>query len=59
MEMRTNCKRCSNELNNLSEAYISSYEYTYCKDCYHELKAVCSNCDGELVIRPKRKPKTN
>lgn len=59
MEMRSTCERCSKELTHQSEAYVCSYECTYCKDCYHELKAVCPNCNGELVVRPKRKPKTN
>jgi uncharacterized protein len=59
MEMRTQCEKCNAILNNQSEAYICSYECTYCPDCFQELNAVCPNCSGELVIRPKRKPKTD
>ncbi|MFC7772793.1 DUF1272 domain-containing protein [Flavobacterium sp. GCM10027622] len=56
--MRTQCEKCTTELNHQSEAYICSYECTYCSDCFRKLKAVCPNCSGELVIRPKRKPTT-
>lgn len=55
MEMRSCCEKCTIELEMSSEAYICSYECTYCPTCYSELKAICPNCSGELVIRPKRK----
>lgn len=55
MEMRTICEKCSANLELNSEAYICSYECTYCPECYHKLDKICPNCSGELVIRPKRK----
>ena len=55
MELRKQCEKCNLELALDTEAYICSYECTYCKDCYEKLKAVCPNCSGELVRRPKRK----
>lgn len=56
--MRTECEKCKTILEHDSEAYICSYECTYCKNCYHEVKAVCPNCSGELVVRPKRENKS-
>ena len=58
MEMRAQCEKCNTKLNHQAEAYICSYECTYCADCFHEMNAICPNCSGELVVRPKRKPKT-
>ena len=57
MEMRTHCEKCTIILNHMSDAYICSYECTYCFDCYRKLNTICPNCSGDLVIRPKRKPK--
>lgn len=54
MEMRNQCEKCTIPLSEQSEAYICSYECTYCKDCYTKLQAICPNCSGELVRRPKR-----
>lgn len=59
MEMRTNCEKCNEQLEFDSEAYICSYECTYCKSCAEEVDNICPNCDGELVRRPKRATKDN
>jgi len=40
------------------EAYICSYECTFCPECTNEMKARCPNCGGELVRRPPRAAKT-
>ncbi|PYI40444.1 MAG: DUF1272 domain-containing protein [Verrucomicrobia bacterium] len=55
LEMRTKCERCGSELSMGGEAYICSYECTFCENCSNELKSVCPNCGGELVRRPRRK----
>jgi len=39
----------------LREAFICSFECTFCRDCVDgELAGVCPNCGGELVRRPVR-----
>lgn len=55
MEMRKQCEKCNLDLALDADAYICSYECTYCKECFEKLNAVCPNCSGELVRRPKRK----
>ncbi len=55
MEMRGKCEKCDVVLRNESDAYICSYECTFCSDCSIEMGYNCINCNGELVIRPKRK----
>ncbi|PYL84649.1 MAG: DUF1272 domain-containing protein [Verrucomicrobia bacterium] len=55
LEMRTKCERCGSELSPSGEAYICSYECTFCKKCAEEMKSICPNCGGELVRRPRRK----
>ena len=56
LEMRTNCEACSKELApNESDAFICSYECTFCSDCAaNDLKLTCPNCGGNLVLRPSR-----
>jgi hypothetical protein len=55
LEMRNVCEKCDSELAPDSEAFICSYECTFCKDCTDKMDSVCPNCGGELVARPKRK----
>jgi uncharacterized protein len=55
LEMRTNCEKCNAEIPGSGEAYICTYECTFCADCTNEMIAVCPNCGGELVRRPRRK----
>jgi len=38
------------------EAFICSYECTWCPACAETMNKVCPNCGGELVKRPKRRP---
>ena len=54
LEMRTECERCGAGLEASGEAFICSYECTFCGSCAAELSRVCPNCAGELVARPKR-----
>ena len=57
LEMKSHCELCKGELNNPGEVYICSYECTYCVDCCTAVGAVCPNCGGELVRRPRRPEK--
>src|SRR6476620_7549168 len=53
LEMRANCEKCGGILEPTSEAYICRFECTFCPACTHDMKAVCPNCAGELVRRPR------
>jgi hypothetical protein len=55
LEYKTTCEKCNISLNMQSEACICSYECTFCESCAKDMANVCSNCQGELVKRPKRK----
>ena len=55
LEMRTECERCGAALDPDGEAWICSYECTYCAGCVGELAGRCSECGGELVLRPRRR----
>jgi len=56
LELRPNCECCDRDLPpNSEEAYICTFECTYCFDCASEkLGFVCVNCGGELTRRPIR-----
>jgi hypothetical protein len=54
LEMRTECERCGAALDPDGEAWICSYECTYCAACADATARVCPNCSGELVRRPRR-----
>jgi len=55
LELRPNCECCDRDLPPDAEAYICSFECTWCPDCAREvLHGVCPNCGGELVRRPVR-----
>jgi hypothetical protein len=49
LEMRSVCERCSVALAEDGEAFICSFECTFCASCSDALKLVCPNCGGELV----------
>jgi hypothetical protein len=57
LEMRSECERCKTALADEGVAFICSYECTFCASCTGEMEHICPNCDGELVARPKRRPK--
>jgi hypothetical protein len=54
LELRESCERCATPLPPGAEAFICSYECTFCGGCSAELEGVCPNCGGELVRRPRR-----
>jgi hypothetical protein len=54
LEMRTECERCHKTLTADGEAYICSYECTFCDTCKTEIQGACKNCGGELTPRPRR-----
>jgi uncharacterized protein len=54
LELRPTCERCEAALAPDSEAYICSYECTFCAGCATTMRHVCPNCGGELVRRPRR-----
>jgi uncharacterized protein len=55
LEMRTECERCGTALAPGGEAFICSYECTWCRNCAESFAHVCPNCGGELVSRPRRR----
>jgi len=54
LKMKTACERCGAILPGAGAAFVCSYECTFCPACTDELAAVCPNCAGELVRRPRR-----
>jgi hypothetical protein len=58
LEMRGLCEKCGKALPpDSSDAYICSYECTWCGGCTAAMNRTCPNCGGELVKRPQRKKK--
>ena len=55
LEMKASCEKCNADLPPDSEARICSHECTFCLGCVAAMNAVCPNCGGELVARPKRR----
>jgi hypothetical protein len=53
LEMRTACEKCGRTIAPDAEAYICTYECTFCQTCAGEMNAVCPNCGGELVRGPR------
>jgi uncharacterized protein len=53
LEMRADCERCGQALDAAGEAYICTFECTFCGDCTAAMDAVCPNCGGELARRPR------
>jgi hypothetical protein len=56
LELRPNCECCDRDLPpDSGEAYICSFECTYCLACASQkLGFICANCGGELTRRPVR-----
>ncbi len=58
LEMKDACETCQTPLAEGGEAFICTYECTFCAPCTHDThQRVCPNCGGELVARPRRKAK--
>lgn len=56
LDMRPQCEKCSTPVATDGEAFICSYECTFCPTCTTAMKGQCPNCGGELVRRPRRAP---
>jgi steroid delta-isomerase-like uncharacterized protein len=54
LEMRETCERCGGTLGLTAEAFVCSYECTFCAACANGMALKCPNCSGELVRRPCR-----
>jgi hypothetical protein len=54
LEMRPLCERCGAMLEADGEAFMCSFECTFCMACTEALRGTCPNCSGELVRRPRR-----
>lgn len=54
LEMRSTCEKCQAVLAHGDEAFICSYECTFCPACTAAMGERCPNCGGELVRRPRR-----
>jgi hypothetical protein len=56
LDLRPNCEYCDRDLPAESdEAWICSYECTFCGDCVeNKLHNVCPNCGGGFMPRPIR-----
>ncbi|MGH8496723.1 MAG: DUF1272 domain-containing protein [Gammaproteobacteria bacterium] len=52
LEMKSRCERCGNALVADGEAWICSYECTFCGACAKDTDFVCPNCSGGLELRP-------
>ena len=55
LEMRTRCEKCDQPLAPTGEAFICTFECTFCAGCTANMKNICPNCGGELVRRPRKK----
>lgn len=56
--MKGNCEACGIALPPDSEAYVCSYDCTFCPACYANRQKACPNCGGELARRPRRNSDT-
>lgn len=54
LDMKQHCEQCNADVAIDGEAFICSYECTFCFVCTTQMKHVCPNCGGELVKRPTR-----
>ncbi len=54
LKMKAVCEKCNAPTAARDAAYICSFECTFCESCNLQLGAVCPNCSGELLRRPKR-----
>jgi len=52
LEVKAQCEHCLRPLAREDEAWICSYQCTFCGDCCRELGNRCPNCGGGLLRRP-------
>ncbi|MBT5108119.1 MAG: DUF1272 domain-containing protein [Rhodospirillaceae bacterium] len=57
LEMKAACMKCDAPLDDMGAAHICSFECTFCTPCTTGMAEVCPNCGGELVDRPRRRPR--
>lgn len=55
LEMKKACMKCAAPLDPAGDAVICSFECTFCPECSAAMNAVCPNCGGELLPRPRRR----
>lgn len=55
LEMKARCEKCGAALQSDGEAYICSYECTFCANCRSEAQGTCPHCGGELTRRPRKR----
>lgn len=55
LQMKLNCEKYDVPLDEDGDAYICSYECTFCAVCSKAIEFKCPNCSGVLERRPKRK----
>jgi two-component system, LytTR family, sensor kinase len=56
--MKTTCEACDRVLPADGQAYVCSFECTFCTDCTTSTRGICPHCGGELLRRPRRKTLT-
>lgn len=55
LEIRPNCECCNRNLPPDADAFICTFECTFCPECAHGvLMNVCPNCGGDFGKRPIR-----
>jgi hypothetical protein len=55
LQLRPNCEYCDRDLPPHADAFICSYECTFCPECAQsKLSNVCPNCGGGFAPRPIR-----
>ncbi|WP_091324808.1 DUF1272 domain-containing protein [Arthrobacter sp. cf158] len=55
LEIRPNCECCDRDILPSGEAYICTFECTWCADCVAGFpNRSCPNCGGNLQLRPIR-----
>jgi uncharacterized protein len=54
LQMKPVCERCDLGLAMDGDAWICSFECTFCAPCAETMERRCPNCGGELVARPRR-----
>ena len=58
LQLRPNCECCDKDLPPDAEAFICTFECTFCAACAHGvLGGVCPNCGGNFSPRPIRPPR--
>jgi hypothetical protein len=55
LSVKPNCECCDTDLPpDSGEAFICSFECTFCAGCAARLRGRCANCGGPLAARPAR-----